>query len=119
MSQLDDLCQAKGMQITYKRGDKPAWSTGQSHYRVVLTFQKRRMTVDFWTNGLPNVADVLSSLLLDASAGRMGFGNFCDEFGYDPDSRKIEKMYKACEKIVPKLERFLGAEYDSFQNAEH
>jgi len=55
----------------------------------------------------PELADVLYSLLLDASVGRhaMSFGEFCEECGYDEDSRKALKVFEACQEQYSKLRR--------------
>lgn len=49
--------------------------------------------------------------LLDGEASRYGFDNFCFEFGYDTDSRKAYKIFKACEKSFHKVER-IGIDED-------
>jgi hypothetical protein len=44
----------------------------------------------------PHVADVLHSLILDASTGNECFNDWCDNLGYDSDSMKAFKTYQAC-----------------------
>ena len=44
----------------------------------------------------PKVADVLHSLILDASAADENFDDWCDNFGYSSDSIKALNTYKAC-----------------------
>lgn len=51
----------------------------------------------------PRAASVLHSLLLDAGAERVGFESWCDEYGYDVDSRKALRAYVACQKTAVKL----------------
>lgn len=59
----------------------------------------------------PTVVDILSSLLLDASAIDEGsFEDWAASFGYDPDSRKAEKIWKACVETGLKLRSELGDE---------
>src|SRR5690606_33602845 len=41
----------------------------------------------------PHAADVLHSLILDSAAADQTFESWCDEFGYDSDSRKAEATY--------------------------
>jgi hypothetical protein len=53
-------------------------------------------------------------LLSDASAGEQSFEEFCLEFGYDPDSRKAERIHKACEKTARELRRLLGDDFETF-----
>lgn len=46
---------------------------------------------------------ILYCFLSDAHSGYLTFDNFCSEFGYDTDSRKAEKIYKACERSMEKI----------------
>ena len=49
----------------------------------------------------PVFEDVLQSLLLDAECVRHGqpFEEFCNDLGYNPDSRKDHLIYLACQEI--------------------
>ncbi len=38
----------------------------------------------------------------DSASGDNSFEDFCSEFGYDTDSRKAEKIWKACKKSLDK-----------------
>lgn len=61
----------------------------------------------------PEVGEVLACLASDARSVKWdSFEGWCGDMGYDADSRKAERIYKACEKIGEKLERFLGADVD-------
>ena len=53
---------------------------------------------------------VLDALVSDASAYDQAdsFEDFCEEFGYDTDSRKAEQSYRQCGEISKKLAAFLG-----------
>jgi hypothetical protein len=53
------------------------------------------------------------------SSGQLTFTRSFTELGYDSDSRKAEKTYKACEKIAKDLRRLLGDDFDVFASAEH
>jgi hypothetical protein len=55
----------------------------------------------------PSAADVLHSLILESSAADQTFESWCDEFGYDSDSRKAEATYRACLANADKLARVL------------
>ncbi|CAB4124891.1 hypothetical protein UFOVP59_56 [uncultured Caudovirales phage] len=58
---------------------------------------------------LPDTCDVLASLSMDSSV--LDYGNFegwASEFGYDPDSRKGESIYRACLEVALKLYNGLG-----------
>lgn len=55
--------------------------------------------------------DVLNAFycfVSDALSGLESFESFCGEFGYDTDSRKAEKIYKACKRDYAKFERVSG-----------
>lgn len=58
---------------------------------------------------LPRLADVVSCLLLDMSAGEMTYDDFCSDFGYDTDSRKAYDIWLTCVDHAAKMRR-LGAE---------
>ena len=87
------------------------------HWKVTLRMGTRRMTTTF-SMGMghhgaqPDLADVLDCLASDASSyiNSRDFEDFCSEFGYDTDSRKAERTYKACGHNAKRLERFLGSE---------
>jgi hypothetical protein len=85
------------------------------HWRCVLRFGKRRMTVLFSMgvghNGKePTAADVLDCLASDAAGivNARSFEDWCRDYGYDSDSRKAERTFKVCEREAEKLRRFLG-----------
>jgi len=58
----------------------------------------------------PTIDEVLDCLASDAAGidNSNGFDDWCDEYGYDPDSRRAEKIYKQCERQAERLKKFLG-----------
>lgn len=62
----------------------------------------------------PTAIQVIAILLLDASCARGTFEDFCDECGYDTDSRKALETYLACQENGSKLRKLLGKVYDTF-----
>ncbi len=46
------------------------------------------------------------------------FENFCDDFGYDKDSRKAEKIYNACVKEYEAVERLFGDILEELQEIQ-
>jgi hypothetical protein len=64
--------------------------------------------VKTWKPVAPRPADVLHSLVLDSSAVGQSFESWASDFGYDPDSRKAEATYRACQQNADKLARVLG-----------
>lgn len=53
----------------------------------------------------PKVADVLHSLILDASAADENFHDWCANFGYSNDSIKAMNTYKACLEVAQALRK--------------
>jgi hypothetical protein len=53
----------------------------------------------------PPAADVIHSLLLDASNTDERFEDWAANYGFDPDSRKAERMYRACQETAAALRR--------------
>lgn len=57
----------------------------------------------------PSTADILHSLLLDASAlDSRDFADWCSEYGYDTDSIKARDMYDACITTATQLRAAFG-----------
>lgn len=58
----------------------------------------------------PTADEVLDCLASDAASieNARGFEDWASDLGYDPDSRKAEKIFKACERQTAKLKAFLG-----------
>lgn len=93
-------------------------SREMDHWKVTVRAGRKQMTTyfsqGFGHNGKePNVYDVLDCLASDASGADESFEGFCSNFGYDTDSRKAEKIYKACKHSGERLKKFLGD--DAFQ----
>lgn len=127
-SELEMAVQALGIKAEVKYGTTrpiPNGMEGMHPYTVRLRFQRRSLTTSFFMGSAltrePTAADVLSSLLLDATSveNAGSFEEWARDLGYDPDSRKAEKIYRACERTVPKLRRFLGDHFDQLARAEH
>jgi len=101
----------------YSKEPHGYWNTIEGRNRIERAVETGR---DGRTGGLgiytseipaPPLADVLSSLLLDASAIDEGsFEDWAASLGYDPDSRKAEAIWKACVETGLKLRSALGDE---------
>jgi glucan biosynthesis protein len=93
-----------------------------NHYK--LTFKKDgKQFSTFFSQGLgiseePKMVGVLECLQSDCQSTEYSFDEFCGEFGYDQDSIKALKTYKACGKIKDKVHKFFGADYFRFIKAE-
>lgn len=53
----------------------------------------------------PKVADVLHSLIMDASAADENFHDWCANYGYSDDSIKAMNTYKACLETAQALRK--------------
>lgn len=109
------------IQAIVKAGTKTAqkgWQETATGYKVVLKFEGRRMTVDFWCGSLhpiPTATDVMYCLVADAGGiiNEETYEDWAGSYGYDTDSREGEKTYKAVKAQTKKLEKFL---LDSFED---
>lgn len=108
-------------------GEKPApWSDdiGRKNYNHNKVTVKnidngKSTTFDFWCSLLRPELETESDLLdafycfvSDALLGWQSFVEFCNEMGYDSDSRKAEKIWKACEKNYNKFSNLTGYSLD-------
>ena len=58
----------------------------------------------------PSIEDILNSLSIDTmSIESESFEQWCDEFGYDSDSRKAYKIYQSCLAESKQLKDCLGS----------
>lgn len=98
-----------------------------NHWRVRLyrPRTKASMTVRYHTglgiSQMQTAADVLESLAADAAGFEQCGGSFeqwASEYGYDADSRKAEKVYRAVEKQTITLRRWAGEEYGALLYGE-
>lgn len=86
------------------------------HYRVRIACGRKSFGLYFSTgkgwNRVPEAKDVLDSIASDASGyeNAKDFADWASEFGYDEDSRKAEKTYRAVKRQAEQLKRTLGAE---------
>ncbi len=107
-----------GPHLEYSKQDE--WQQNANGYRCTLRYKGRQYSLDFWQgvgiSGDPTAESVLECLLSDASVSD-GFEEFCGEFGYDTDSRKAERLHKACLKIRDNMERLLGEDFQGFLHA--
>ncbi len=88
-----------------------------THWRCVFRSKGRTMTVHFSQGSAhtsePTAAMVLDCLAMDAVLHDEPFESWAQSLGFDEDSRKAEKIYKACQKQTESLKRFLG---DTFED---
>ena len=85
------------------------------HWKVVIRRPGHTLTTYFsmgygHSGKAPKAKDVLDCLASDASGTENSFEDWCSEYGYESDSRKAERIYKACEHSAKRLKAFLGEE---------
>lgn len=88
--------------------------TGTNHYRVLVKRGNKDMTV-FYSMGPaytsePDAEDVFNSLLMDTSdIEDCSFEEWAENYGYDTDSRRAERCYEECQKILLNLKAMFSA----------
>lgn len=103
--------------------NKPShWDERNWNHHTVTVYSKKtgkRTRFDFWGSimnpELDTEYDVLNSFycfVSDAISGTYSFSEFCGEFGYDEDSRKAERTWKACKRSLEKFQRMSGYSED-------
>lgn len=86
------------------------------HYKCRIQQYRRGFTLYFSQGGAhtqaPTVTDVLSCIAEDAASyeNAGSFEDWAQEFGWDTDSRKAEKCYRATKRQSEQLKRALGAD---------
>lgn len=119
------VCESLGISITSVRSNVMplGWGPGSTHWVVTLRMGRRSIRTPYHMGsaltGEPTADDVLSSLLIDASAGAQSFDDHCAEFGISRDSRAEYATWKGCRAMAPRVLRFLGDAFDRALAAEH
>lgn len=93
---------------------KDEWKKTANKYKARITYNKKSITISFYTgNGWkkdPVLEDILGSILLDTTYLDYGFEDFANAMGYNSDSRKAEKIYKEIQKQAKKINRIFTKE---------
>jgi len=108
----------KGYRInaTYLGNKASPWDEhNYNNHRVTVSKGGKRTSFEFWASianpelrSPSDLREAFGCFLSDACAGLQSFDDFCSDFGYDTDSRKAEKTYRACERAWEKAKRILG-----------
>lgn len=105
----------RGAKLPIAKRDK--WQKDAFDYRVTLRYKGRRMSLDFWTGKgwtkAPELSDVLDCMFSDLPYADMTFDEFCNETGFDNDSRKAERSWKATRKQARKFNELLEEDCDA------
>ncbi len=100
-------------------GNRDDWNKTANHYQIKISENGAQFphnkpvfvteySMGSALKGRPNLERVLESLSLDVSSANDTFESFCDNMGYDQDSRKAYKIYEACQAISKDLGALLG-----------
>jgi hypothetical protein len=129
--ELDDFIRELGITASPTRAENnpsmvadDEWNRTASHWRVQIRRGRTRIVVPFSQGSAhvdpPTAADVLNCLISDATGyeNAQSFEDWCGEYGYDTDSRKAERTYKAVERATAKLRRLLGDDFDRIWQVE-
>lgn len=68
---------------------------------------------------IPKKERVLENLFSDASfyENSANFESFCEELGYNSDSREAEKIYNDCGETFKNLHKIFGADYEAVRSS--
>lgn len=87
------------------------------HYRCTLTQRSYHNKMEvYFSVGLahsePKLEDILDCMASDSAGyeNAWSFEDWANEYGYDPDSRKDERIYNACAKQAEELNAWLRDE---------
>lgn len=107
-------------EVPMRKKDTDRWST--EHFKFCVSFNYNDKTLDttYYVSGVPNAQDIFACIVIDArSVYDKNFLDFCLNHGYDTDSMKAFKLFKACKKQYKKLLNFLGEElFQQFMECE-
>lgn len=114
-------------------GSKPSpWSEGErsenwNHHVIRVRSERTKKSVrfDFWQSLSETTIEkdtqalgALCCFLDDALSGDRTFPEWCADLGYDTDSRKAEKAWKACVRCRERALRLFDDEAQFYQIAE-
>ena len=93
--------------------DRDEWQRRATPWTVTLRYQRRQYTFPFWTGsarGNPETFDAAYCILSDASGveNAWDFEDWASNYGWDTDSRKAERIYRACQAVARNVKRLLG-----------
>ena len=99
------------LNVTIKHTGAAVWDDGtpRKDWRVGVTMNGKTEDFVYHTGegckGAPAPTDVIVCLAADARIGCELFADFCDNLGYDADSRRALDTYLACQQTAVQLRR--------------
>lgn len=84
-----------------------------NHFKISIKHKNKKISFDFYGSNhdfelfkrkldSKDLMDTFRVFFEDAIAGLMNFEEFAGDFGYDPDSRRAEKVWKAVKQQTAK-----------------
>lgn len=93
------------------------------HWKVVLRRANRATMSFYYSKGYghngaePKLAEVMELLQMDSYCCDT-FEEFCSEYGYDADSRSVERTFKLCRRFAAKIKKFFGTDLELLRRAD-
>jgi hypothetical protein len=99
-------------------GNTNQWDRDASHWQVEIYRPGKglgKSIVTYYSMGSahffpPLTIDVMNSLMTDSQLGECDFRDFCDNLGYDVDSRKAFDCWQTCRKTREELHQLFTRE---------
>jgi hypothetical protein len=119
---MQNICSKVKIEFSINNNPTNEWFKDSTAWNVTLFYKNRKLTTPFYTGASikePTAADVLHCLISDAQSVGFsnGFEDWATSLGYDPDSRKAEKIYNDCVASSTKVRKLLGKDFDAFAKA--
>lgn len=117
---LSAKCKAKGVSFPNDQTSR----TIHNRFLISVKCERVKFSFDFYgshndyTTGATEMkeADLQNAFecfMMEAISGKTDFEEFCSEFGYDTDSRRAERIYKACKRSAATAERIFSDLYEA------
>ena len=93
------------------------WQRESNPWTVTLRYKGRQFTFPFWTGSAiaePSTFDAAYCVLSDAIGDDPFFEGWAADYGYDIDSRKAEKIWRAVRRNAKRTRTLLGDDFYTF-----
>lgn len=101
-------------------GVKPDILDNSNHNQNVIvvtnTDTNKWLIFDYWGSRMyPEIenkemaVEAFEEFLDNVAAGRMPFEEFCAVYGYNDDSRKVERFHRLCKKLAKRFDKINNA----------
>lgn len=105
---------------------EPKGNRAHNRFRIYVSCDGKRTSFSFYESekdyrnnkkelNESDLKEAFYCFVSDALSAKDGFDYFCDEFGYDKYDHLPKKIYRACEKILEKLERIIPEDCDPYE----